>query len=468
MEVELLCRVVSLVLAAGFWMAQGQQAVDQKPADQNSNDQQAEDQQSQDQLSQGPSILSRDTSLVSQPPGRVIDFRYYAEITGIYDTGLVPLTTNAQGNLVNAGAASGVETGFGIQGTRRWKRNRLSLEYKGAYRKYSTNAVVEGLDEFLNLRYSHEISRRLTLDLKETVGSVSLSNGAFSYLPLTSTDLFALPANELFDIRTRFAQSRVDLTWRKSERLSFSVGGEGFVVRRSSFLLAGLDGYDAHAMVAYRLTRHQTVSADYDHTYFDFERTFGNARLQSASLGYSVALNRRWEMSLRGGGVRINALGIMQVPISPAIAAILGVNYANVTFNATTYAPLEQASLTRNFERASLTFSYLAGATPGNGLYLTSRQATGSTAYTYTGYRRWTFGVHGGYGELSAIGQNLGAYSNVEGGAGATYRVGRETHIQLRYDYRHYTIHDSIYQKDSSRVSLGLAFSPGETPLRIW
>ena len=80
---------------------------------------------------------------------------------------------------------------------------------------------IHGLDQFLNLAYSRRLSRRLILDLKETAGSVSLANGAFSYLPLTNTDLFAIPPNELFDIRTNFAQSRVDLTWQKTARLSF-------------------------------------------------------------------------------------------------------------------------------------------------------------------------------------------------------------------------------------------------------
>jgi hypothetical protein len=46
--------------------------------------------------------------------------------------------------------------------------------------------------------------------------------------------------------------------------------------------------------------------------------------------------------------------------------------------------------------------------------------------------------------------------------------LGRETHIEMRYDYRHYTTQNNFYQKDSNRVSLGLAFSPGETPLAIW
>ena len=76
--------------------------------------------------------------------------------------------------------------------------------------------------------------------------------------------------------------------------------------------------------------------------------------------------------------------------------------------------------------------------------------------------------MNSGYTELSAVGQTLGKYTNLQGGTGVTYKVGHETHIQFRYDYRHYTTQNYVYQKDSNRVSLGLAFSPGETPLAIW
>ena len=448
-------RILCALFAAGCILAQ----------EQTPNDQTAQD---PDQTYQGPSILSRDKGLIGERGGKLLDFRYYFDVTGIYDSGLVPLVTNAQGNLINVGGAYGVETGFGVIGSRRWKRDKLSLEYKGAYRQYSVSDVAQGLDQFLHLAYSRQLTRRLILDLKDTAGTTSLANGAFSYLPLSNTDLFAIPANELFDIRTNFVQSRVDLTWQQTARLSFGIGGEGFVVRRSSLLLAGLDGYDARANVAYRLTSRQTVSGDYSYTYYDFQRAFGDSKLQSVSLGYSVGLSRKWDFSLRAGGIRIDSLGISQVAIDPAIAAIVGQSFADVTYKQVVYAPLGEARLMRRFDRSSLTLDYSMGASPGNGVYLTSRQTAGTVGYSYTGVRRWTFALNSGYTELSSVGQTLGKYTNLQGGTGVTYKVGRETHIQFRYDYRHYTTQNNIYQKDSNRVSLGLAFSPGETPLAIW
>ena len=408
-----------------------------------------------------------DDSLLNERHGKLLDYRFYAELLGVYDSGLSPLSTDAKGNHTNT-AVDGLETGFGVAASRRGKHDKLSIEYKGAFRQYSSNDVVHGLDQFLNVTYGRELSRRLGMNLKATVGSVSLANGAFTYLPLTNSDLFAIPVNELFDIQTRFAQSRVDLVWRETARLSFDFGGDGFVVRRSSLVLTGLDGYVAHAAAAYHLTRRQTLSAGYEYTYFDFQRAFGDSKIQIASLGYAVALSRNWDLSFRGGGIRIDGLGITAVAIDPTIAAIVGQNYANVTFARANYIPLVEWRLIHRLNQASLTLSYLMGVTPGNGVYLTSRQNAAQVSYSYAGFGRWSAGFTAGYNDLSPLGQTLGKYTNLQGGTAMRYRLAPETYAQLRYDYRHYTTQNNFYQKDSNRVSLGLVFSPGDRPHEIW
>jgi hypothetical protein len=458
------------LFAAGLVLAQDQKPEDMKPKDVRPPDQQTPDDQTQQQQQTyaGPSILSRDKSLIGERGGKLLDFRFYGEVTGIYDSGLTPLSTDAQGNLVNVGGNEGVEAGFGIIGSRRWQRDKLSLEYKGTYRHYSNNSYFDGTDQFLNMAYSHVLTRRVILDLKETVGTSSLANGSFAYLPLTNTDLFAVPANELFDNRTSFLQSRVDLTWQESARLSFGFGGEGFLVRRQSLALAGLNGYSARANAAYRVTRRQTISAGYTYSYFDFQRTFGNAKVQTGSLGYSIGLSRKWDFSLQAGASRIETLGLTQVALDPAIAAIVGRNVATVTFFRILYIPSGDVRLIRRFDRSALSVGYSSGATPGNGVYLASRQNVGSADYSFSGHRRLNGGLSASYGQMIAVGQTLGKYTNMSGGAGITYKLFRDAHIQMRYDYRHYTTQNSIYQKDSQRVSLGLAFSPGEQPLAIW
>jgi hypothetical protein len=462
------------LMMAGFAVAQEQRPDDRKKTDEKKADQKALDQKTPDekqaeanQTYEGPSILSRDKSLIGERGGKLIDFRFYGEVTGIYDTGLTSLATNSQGQLVDNGAQTGVEAGYGVIGSRKWRRDRLSVDYKGSYRHYSGGGFG-GSDQYLNLAYAHQLKRRLTIDLKENVGTTTQSNGGFAYLPLTNTDLFAVPANELFDLRTNFLQSRVDMTWQQSARLSFNLGGEGFVVRRSSLALAGLNGYNARANVAYRLTRRQTVSAAYDYTYFDFQRSFGNAKIQGVVLGYSLGLSRKWDFSIQAGGERVEDLGLNQVAVDPAIAAIIGTNSATVTFFRTLYVPEADVRLIRRFDRQSITLGYSLGVVPGDGVYLASKQTAVTLGYSYVGFRRITVGANASYNELSAVGQTIGKYTNSQGGIAATYKLVGATHLQMRYDYRHYTTQNTIFQKDSNRLSIGLAFSPGDTPLAIW
>jgi hypothetical protein len=458
---------MTLWVAACAWAQNPPQSQDQKSPDQKDQSQQDQSQQDQEQTYAGPSILSRDKSLIGERGGKLIDFRFYGDITGVYDSGLVPLIVDPQGNVPSYGAY-GVEAGFGVVGSKTWVHDKLSLEYRGSYRNYTNHANFNGTDQFLNLAYSHLLSRHITLDLKETAGTTSLANGEFAYVPLTNTDLFAVPVNELFDTRTNFLQSRVDLVWQKTARLSFGFGGEGFVVRRSSIFLAGLDGYNARANVAYRITRRQTLSGSYIYTHFDFQRQFGYARLQTVTLGYSVGLSRQWDFSLQGGGIRVNTSGLTQVPLDPAIAIIVGQNYAVVTFARVLYVPMAEARLIRRFDRSALTVSYSMGVTPGNGVYLTSRQNVGTVDYSYTGYHRLAASMYASYSTMTAVGQTLGQLKNYLAGAGGTYKLGRALHLEMRYDYRHYTTQNSFYMKDSSRVTIGLAFSPGATPLAIF
>jgi hypothetical protein len=127
-----------------------------------------------------------------------------------------------------------------------------------------------------------------------------------------------------------------------------------------------------------------------------------------------------------------------------------------------------EGRLIRRFDRSSFSADYSMGVTPGDGVYLTSRQNVGSVSYSYTGYRRLAANVSASYGTMTAVGQTLGQLTNFQAGAGGTYKLGHALHLEMRYDYRHYTTQNSFYKKDSNRVTLGLAFSPGATPLAIF
>lgn len=419
-----------------------------------------------DPANAGPALLSRDDGIFTQRGGKLIDLRLYGEITGVYDSALAP--ASPQAGPAKALPDYGLESGAGVSGTGNWRHARLSLEYKGRFLRYARDSLFNGSDQFLDLAYTQILRPHLTLDVKTIAGTTTLANGEFAYLPLNYTDLFALPANELFDNRTNYAEPRVGLTWQKTPRLSFEADAEGFVVRRQYLALAGLNGFSARAGAAYRLSHRQTLGAAYQQTYFDFQRIFGSAQLETAALDYSIALTRTLDLELQIGGSRLSTSGLSVVPLDPAIAAIVGQSSAVVTFARVLFVPLEAARLVRRFHHSSLIVSYSSGISPGNGVYLTSRQTTAGAGFSYTGARRFTAALNFGFARLATLSQTLPLYTNLQGGGGLTYRISGITYVELRYDHRHFTTQNQFYNLDSNRVSLGVAFSPGAAPLAIW
>jgi hypothetical protein len=239
-------------------------------------------------------------------------------------------------------------------------------------------------------------------------------------------------------------------------------------VKRRSAALAGVTGGSARGDVAYRITRRQTISLYYNYTDYNYTRTFGDSNINSLAAGWSTGLGRVWNLGFQGGIIRAETRGLQQVALDPAIAAIVGQSSVLTTYHRIQLVPLVEGQLVRRFPRSALTLAYTIGVSPGNGVYLTSRQNVGSANYSYTGIRRFTAGATASYGQLSSIGQGIGKYTNWQGGVGGTYKLFNATHLEVRYDYRHYTTQSAIYTKNSQRVTMGIAFSPGETPLSLW
>jgi hypothetical protein len=185
--------------------------------------------------------------------------------------------------------------------------------------------------------------------------------------------------------------------------------------------------------------------------------------LQIPTLGYSAAVARHWDFSAQAGAARVETLGLTQVAVDPGIAALTGQSFAIVTFSSVSYLPVGEARLVRTFKTASLAFDYSMGVTPGNGYYFTSRQNAATIIYSLVSGKNWEARGTAGFSQLSALGQTLGRLTSAQGGAEVFYNLTRGAHLDLRYDYRHYNAQDSILQRDSNRVSLGVAFSLGET-----
>ena len=259
-----------------------------------------------------------------------------------------------------------------------------------------------------------------------------------------------------------------DLTYQKTARLSFNLGADGFLIRRRSSALYGVTGYRARADVAYRTSRYSTSGVAYDFSHFDFTKGFGSSDIHTVQLVQSFRIGRNWELAMRAGGARVETLNLAVVAIDPAIAAIIGRSQGIEAVYRINYVPAANVALSRKFHHGGLSFSYSRGVSPGNGLYLTSRQEAAAAGFSYTGVRKVNFGASAGYGSFGSLTQNLGAYSGLYGGAGFTYTLTRVVHFITRYDYRHYEVDQTALKRNSYRASIGFGFSPSDIPLSLW
>jgi hypothetical protein len=415
---------------------------------------------------QGPGVLTRGAGNVGQRGGEQVDLRFFASISSTYDTGLQPIALDSKGQLAQINGIYGAEASLGVYGTHNWKTATLGIDYTGNYHAYSGASYFDGSDQSLALGYSVRATKRFSIDMREVAGTAS--RGLGTYYSAIPGDQVNLPTSLLFDNRTYYTQSGMDFIYQESARTVFSAGGDGFLVRRQSAALTGLNGYDLHGSVEHRQTKNTTIGVNYQYSHYDFPRVFGEADVQVLQGTYATRLSRRWTLSLAGGVARTEVRGLEQVATDPVVAALTGITSVVRTFYRINKLPSVNATLGANFHRSSLTFTYQRGVNSGNGLYLTSRTESASAGLSYTASRRMSLSLSGGYSTLGGLSQGLSSYSQWNAGAAANYNLGRGFQATARYDARQTDLDTYLYHRLGYRVSLGLTFSPGSIPISFW
>jgi hypothetical protein len=417
----------------------------------------------------GPGILSPGAGTIGQRSGSDVDLRFFADVNGVYDNGLQPYAVNSKGDLITLNGLYGVQLDVGAYGVHNWQHAVLGLDYQGSFYEYDNASQYDGTTQNLTLGLTYQKSRRLVFGFRANAGTSSVGYGSPGYYaPGAPADIVNQPTNLLFDNRIYYLQAGVNVTYVQTARTSYTFGGEGLFVRREGSGLAGTTGYNAQGSIQHRLSKTKTIGVEYEHLYFEFPPAFG---LSNSNIGqgfFATSLGPHWTFAVHGGAFQTNAVGLQQVAISPIIAALLGTSVGTQRFNRTDVYPSGSMTISGRLKNSGVSFGYAETVVPGNGVYLTSRQNSGTFSYSYTGIRRWNFGVSGGYYALQSIGQGIPNYGQWTGGAGATYTLGKAFHLVARYDARHQDINVLGYRRTGDRATFGLAFSPGNVPLSLW
>jgi hypothetical protein len=418
----------------------------------------------------GPAVLGRGAANGAPARSPEMGFRYYGGVNLSYDTGLTGFALDANGNVLNAGS-QGVEGVYGVYGVKRSRRTLVSLNYAGGYRHYTNVRGFNGLDQNLTLSVSKQLNARTAFGLGVNAGTTNRAfgfGGVSGYVDPNFVG-FGLPSAEIFDNRIYYGGASANYIWQRTARSSISLTGAGFLTRRSGKVLFGVNGANTSADYAYRISRNQTINIGYTYVFFNFTRGFGDTHAHGAFLGYGARIARKYNVAVRGGGLRMQNLFLQRVAVDPVIAAIVGITETQQVRYRVSYMPTANVSLSGPVTRRS-TFDISAGlfAMPGNGVITTSRNWNVGGTYSYTGLKRMGLGASVFYNEMSSLIGTNQKFSSVNTSIGATPRMAGDWHLNLAAGTRHFLDGPTNnFRRNSYFVNLGVFWSPGELPLNF-
>ncbi len=417
----------------------------------------------------GPAILSRGEAPAAMAAPE-IRFRPFVEVSGVYDTGLAGVQVTDQGDLAN-NSSIGLGLAWGVSGTHNWRHTRLGLDYRGAVNHYVHRTFYDSIEQSMMLGVMHQFTRHVALNVNAAAGQFSRDfglQGLRQTVPFDPSQTF-VPATDFFDNRTIYLTTQADVVYQRSARLSFDGGAGGFINRRRSTALYGVIGATAHGDVQYRLSRQNTIGLNYEYEHFDFTRVFGGSDVHVFSGSFARGITRLVEFTGFAGMARVESSFLEAVPIDPTIATLLGISSATQVRHDIRWAPQYGARLSRTFRTGVAYIAAGQSVTPGNGLFLTSIATTVFAGYGYTGLRRWSLNAGMGYTRAKSIGNVLGVYTSLDGGFSASRQLVHGINFVMSYDARYYDSPDfKKYNRWVQSARVGLGWSPGDVPLRIW
>jgi hypothetical protein len=417
----------------------------------------------------GPALLSRGEAPAAMS-GPQIEFRPYVEVSAAYDTGLSGVTLTNTGNLANESSVGGVLT-WGVSGNHAWRHTGLGLDYRGSINHFARSTSYDSVNQSLLLGLTHDISKHAKVSIRQSAGTFARDFGPLGLvetIPFDPTTSF-VPTTDYFDNRTMYLSTQADLTIQKSARLSYSLGGAGFITRRRSAALAGVNGEMARADVHYRISRRTTLGGIYDYTHFEYTHFLSEADLHRFGLSFGTRLSRWWEISGYVAAMRMEAKTIQSVAVDPVITALLGITASNQIVHRINWVPSFAMRASRTFQRGVAFATVGQTVTPGNGLFLTSKNLMVSSGYSYTGLRRWSFGSSGFYNASFSMANVQGQYGSYGGTISMSRQIGRWMHAVVQYSARQYMSSDFIkYDRLIHQMRIGFGFTPGDVPLRVW
>jgi hypothetical protein len=409
----------------------------------------------------GPAILSRGT----QPAvtgGEYDSIQPFLSVNRIYGTGLNGALSGPSPNALQ----SGLDLGFGLRATHRWRKATLQVEYTDSYRDYTGHTVENGLNQFITATLVSRLRRHLLLSIRQTGGILKQDIGSLLIQPDLLESSSTLPASEPFSTGMKLVNSTVTLTYQKTRRLSFSGSINGSVVRENSALLVGLNSFTGSADVNYRLSSRSNIGMDSSFSHFTYT-TFGSTNVESVAVDYSWRATRSIDLSLQLGIAHSDTLGLAIVPIDPAVGALLGESNAIQASHWIINTPMMNIRVKKQWHRTSADLGYQRGVSPGNGLAIASTQESLIAGLHYSSAKRWTVSLQAGRTTLADL-DGAGSYTETTVGASFERLIRPGVQAVARFDILPVNYAGLLgLNRTYYRGEIGFMFSPKEIPITL-
>jgi hypothetical protein len=415
----------------------------------------------------GPSVGSRGGNRPGERGASAVEFTFFGGVSGNYTDQFLPVALDEQGEVPRQEAFGG-QASVGVYGSHYWRRSTLGVEAITGYAKYEEGAGISGAEHLLSLDYSTMLSPRWQIVARTTAGSTNRAFGGMIQPQAVATDYISLPVNEIFNNRIFFLQTMAYAGYRKSARSTIVLGGGGFGTHRNSQVLVDVNGYLANAQYTYRFSRNLNVGAMYNYMHFGYPRAFGSSDLHGGALVIERSVGRNINAYLRGGVYRMETLGSEVFTLNPEVAAILGRTTGSRVLYRIDYLPQIEAGLYYRRRTTGYRVNFRRGASPGNGLYLTSQADSADAGFSYTGIRRASFSASVNYNRMESTFSTLQPMNTLSAGGAVSIVLGRGFNFTADAQLRRITAGESVRGTLGKYVSIGLMYSSSETPLSIW
>lgn len=415
----------------------------------------------------GPSILGRGGTGVGRAGTEPHPIRVGLSLNGSYDSSMLGYAVNSEGKLDPVGVY-GASVGFSASGTKFWKKTYFAVDYLGDYSRNFPNTYYSGWNHQLNAVVGQQLNQKWEIVSQTGAGTSNRYIGGQALFQEQQLEFITAPTQELFNSRSYFVGNNTSVLYTLDQRRS--IRGSGYVssVKRVATSLVDMQSYGGAGDYVHRLNRNTSVGVSYTFGHYDYKQVFGESDVQMLGVHISHRIGRAWSVGGSVSGIHQHTIGVRTFLLDPIIAAILGRPSGTETFDNKDFLMGFSAGVNRSLRRSSFGVSAQRSVVPGNGYLVTSLNESIYASFNHNFTRTIFVNAYSGYNRMTSLGFTSNRFSGWNTGVSTSRSLTDTIGVTAGYEWRHYGLQQSNYNRGGYRVSVGLTYHPQGGPAGLF